>query len=87
MDLHDKKQPYDEHDDLEEELLEEETDDILDDEEYQEDDEEAEEESAVKDDGASQPKKEFRCLFGYGAVFGSTWRGSLGNIRYSSENF
>ena len=58
MDLHDKKQPYDEHDDLEEELLEEETDDILDDEEYQEDDEEAEEESAVKDDGASQPKKQ-----------------------------
>ena len=39
MDLHDKKQPYDEHDDLEEELLEEGTDDILDDEEYQEDDE------------------------------------------------
>ena len=28
MDLHDKKQPYDEHDDLEEELLEEGTDDI-----------------------------------------------------------
>ena len=58
MDLHDKKQPYDEHDDLEEELLEEDTDDILDDEEYQEDDEEIEEESAVKDDGASQPKKQ-----------------------------
>ena len=58
MDLHDKKQPYDEHDDLEEELLEEETDDILDDEEYQEDDEEVEEESAVKGDGASHPKKQ-----------------------------
>ena len=58
MDLHDKKQPYDEHDDLEEELLEEDTDDILDDEEYQEDDEEVEEESAVKGNGASQPKKQ-----------------------------
>ena len=37
MDLHDKKQPYNEYDNLEEELLEKETDDILDDEEYQED--------------------------------------------------
>ncbi len=73
MDLHDKKQPYDEHDDLEEELLEEETDDILDDEEYQEDDEEAEEESAVKTMVllSLKNKKKFRCLFGYGAVFGS----------------
>ena len=57
MDLHDKKQPYDEHDDLEEELLEEETDDIPDNEEYQEDYEETVEESAVKDDGMSQQKK------------------------------
>ena len=57
MDLHDKKQPYNEYDNLEEELLEKETDDILDDEEYQED-AEVEEESAVKDDGTSQPKKQ-----------------------------
>ena len=54
MDLHDKKQPYDENEELEETLLEE-TDDMADDEEYNGDDEENTENE--KEESASRFKR------------------------------